>query len=126
ELAKARDLSVKVSDREQRIIRAFADAAEKKGEEAAQQFAKEMAILIEHYPDDVEIRLLMAKPTDSAYEKGEPSPKAIYSRAMLQDLLHDHPDNAAANHYWIHAVEPSAHPEWARESAERLAQLAPA
>jgi tetratricopeptide (TPR) repeat protein len=126
ELAKAKDLSAQASDREQRIIRAFADAAGKKGEEAAQQFAKEMAILVEHYPDDVEIRLLMARPTDGAYEKGEPSPGAIYSRALLQDLLHDHPDNAAANHYWIHAVEPSAHPEWALKSAEKLAQLAPA
>ena len=51
ELAKAKDLSPKASDREQRIIRASADSAERKGDEAAQQFAKEMAILVEHYPD---------------------------------------------------------------------------
>src|SRR5438128_964656 len=46
--------------RSSRIIRAFADAAEKKGEEAAQQFAKAMAILVERYPDDAEIRLQSA------------------------------------------------------------------
>jgi tetratricopeptide (TPR) repeat protein len=126
ELAKAKDLSANASDCEQRIIRAFADSAEKKGDEAAQQFAKELAILVEDYPDDVEIRLLMARPTDHDYEKSAPNPRAIYSRAMLRDLLHDHPENAAANHYWIHAIEPSAHPEWALKSAEKLAKLAPA
>jgi hypothetical protein len=85
-----------------------------------------MAILIDHYPDDVELRLLMAKPTERDYEKGEPTSGAIYSRAMLRDILHDYPDNAAANHYWIHAIEPGGHPERALESAEKLAKLAPA
>jgi tetratricopeptide (TPR) repeat protein len=44
---------------------------------------------------------------------------------MLRDILRNHPDNPAANHYWIHAVEQSAHPEWALESAEKLGRLAP-
>ncbi len=44
---------------------------------------------------------------------------------MLRELLRNHPDNAAANHYWIHAVEGSAHPEWALESAEKLGRLTP-
>jgi Flp pilus assembly protein TadD len=70
--------------------------------------------------------LMLAKPADHDYENGEPTPQAIYSRAMLRDLLHDHPDNAAANHYWIHAIEPGTHPEWALESAQKLASLAPA
>jgi Flp pilus assembly protein TadD len=126
ELAKAKDLSANVSDREQRIIRAFAHSMENKGEGAAEQLAKELAILVDHYPEDIEIRLLVAKPTDRDYENGDPTPRAIYSRSMLRDLLHDHPDNAAANHYWIHAIEPGAHPEWVLESAEKLARLAPA
>ena len=36
------------------------------------------------------------------------------------------PNDSAANHYWIHAMEPSAHPEKALESATVLASLAPA
>lgn len=40
--------------------------------------------------------------------------------------MRDYPDNAAANHYWIHAVEGGEHPEWALESAEKLGKLAPA
>src|SRR5262249_17520764 len=43
----------------------------------------------------------------------------------LRDILRDYPDNAAANHYWIHAVEASEHPERALESARKLGSLAP-
>jgi tetratricopeptide (TPR) repeat protein len=35
------------------------------------------------------------------------------------------PDNAAANHYWIHTVEGSSHPEAALHSADMLGRLAP-
>ena len=52
-------------------------------------------------------------------------PGALYGQALLRNLLHDYPSNAAANHYWIHAVEGSDHPEWALESAEKLGKLAP-
>jgi tetratricopeptide (TPR) repeat protein len=36
------------------------------------------------------------------------------------------PNDSAANHYWIHAVEASPHPEQATSSAALLASLAPA
>jgi tetratricopeptide (TPR) repeat protein len=36
------------------------------------------------------------------------------------------PNDSAANHYWIHAVEASPHPEQALQSAALLASLAPA
>src|SRR5271166_4091447 len=62
---------------------------------------------------------------ESAGEKGDPRPGELYAMAMLRDILRNHPDNAAANHYWIHAVEGSEHPEWALESAERLGNLTP-
>ncbi|HTU46292.1 MAG TPA: tetratricopeptide repeat protein [Bryobacteraceae bacterium] len=126
ELSKAKELSAKASDREQRLIRAFAESEEKKGDEARQAFDKEMAILVDRFPDDLEIRLIMAWHANGGYQKGDPSPGAIYSQAMLRNILHDHPENAAANHYWIHALEASSHPEWALESAEKLGALAPA
>ena len=40
-------------------------------------------------------------------------------------LLKDDPQNSAANHYFIHGVEASTHPEQALHSAEILASLAP-
>ena len=46
--------------------------------------------------------------------------------ASLQAVLHDEPNNSAANHYYIHALEGSDHPEQALHSAEILASLAPA
>jgi hypothetical protein len=45
--------------------------------------------------------------------------------AIFQSVLKDDPDNSAANHYWIHAVEASPHPEQALHSAEILGRLAP-
>jgi tetratricopeptide (TPR) repeat protein len=127
ELAHAKDLSAKASDREQRYIRADAESEDKKGDEAGRAFAKEMEALIERYPDDVEARLLYALQLNHGYdEKGDPRLGTVYGQATLRELLRQHPDNAAANHYWIHAVEGSGHPEWAVESAEKLGALAPA
>ncbi len=45
--------------------------------------------------------------------------------AILQSVLKDEPENSAANHYWIHALEAGPHPEQALRSAEILASLAP-
>jgi hypothetical protein len=45
--------------------------------------------------------------------------------AIFQSVLKDDPDNSTANHYWIHAVEASPHPEQALHSAEILGRLAP-
>jgi tetratricopeptide (TPR) repeat protein len=126
ELFKAKDLAAKASDREQRLIRAFAESEEKKGDEGKQAFDKEMAVLVDRFPDEVQIQLMMAWHASRGYQKGDPSPGAIYSQAMLRNILQEHPDNAAANHYWIHVLEASSHPEWALESAGKLAALAPA
>jgi hypothetical protein len=40
-------------------------------------------------------------------------------------VLRDAPNDSAANHYWIHAMEPGNHPENAIKSAALLASLAP-
>jgi tetratricopeptide (TPR) repeat protein len=126
-LAQVDDLSAKTSDREQRYIRADATSEDKKGDEADRAFAKEMEALIERYPDDVEAKLLYALHLMHGYdEKGDPRLGTVYGQATLRELLRQYPDNAAANHYWIHAVEGSGHPEWAVQSAEKLGALAPA
>lgn len=124
EMTKAKELSSNTSDHEQRYIRADADSQDKSGEEADRAFNQETESLIDHYPDDIDAKLLFALSENRGYDaKNEPRPGALYGQAMLRDVLHDHPDNAAANHYWIHAVEDS-HPELALESAEKLGKLA--
>ena len=46
--------------------------------------------------------------------------------AVLESVLRRDPNHIGANHYYIHAVEASPHPEWALASARRLETLAPA
>jgi len=45
---------------------------------------------------------------------------------VLESVLRRDPNHIGANHYYIHAVEASPHPEWALASARRLETLAPA
>ena len=126
QLKKAEDLASKASDHEQRYIRADAAGAKKKDDDAEAAYAKEMEGLIDHYPDDLDARLLYALALNHGYSSdGEPRPGSLYGQSVLREILQQHPDNAAANHYWIHAVE-SSHPEWAIASAEKLGSLAPA
>jgi tetratricopeptide (TPR) repeat protein len=114
ELKKAKELSEHASDREQRYIRAYSDQAEKQGDEAEKVFTREMEALIARYPDDIQAKLLLASQLINGYDsKGDPRPGALYGQAILRNLLQEYPMNAAANHYWIHVVEPSDHPEWA-------------
>ena len=47
------------------------------------------------------------------------------SLSILEGVLRDSPNDSAANHYWIHAIEPGNHPERAVKSAALLASLAP-
>jgi len=125
EMKLAKELSSKASDHEQRYIRAYADKQNKDSEEGTRTFREQMESLIDHYPEDLDAKLLFALAENGGYDaKGEPRTGALYGQAMLRDLLHDHPDNAAVHHYWIHAVEDS-HPEWALESAQKLGGLAP-
>jgi tetratricopeptide (TPR) repeat protein len=126
ELKKAGELSAHASDRDQRIIRAYIEASDKKDAGAGQAIAKALAVLVDRYPDEIELRLMLAQSAGEGYDKGEVRPGEIYSQSLLREILRDHPDNAAANHYWIHALEGSDHPERALESANKLGNLAPA
>jgi tetratricopeptide (TPR) repeat protein len=127
ELARAKELATSASDREQRYIRASTEQEAKQGDEATQAFIKEMEALEARYPDDLQAKLILAGQMLNGYDsKGDPRAGALYGQALLRNLLQQYPSNAAVNHYWIHAVEGSDHPEWALESAEKLGKLAPA
>jgi tetratricopeptide (TPR) repeat protein len=45
---------------------------------------------------------------------------------ILRAILNENPNDSAANHYYIHALEGTEHPELALHSADILASLAPA
>ena len=57
---------------------------------------------------------------------GRPTQGTEETVAVLESVLRRDPYHLGANHYYIHAVEASPHPEWALASAKRLETLAPA
>jgi tetratricopeptide (TPR) repeat protein len=92
--------------------------------------ARQVAILrqlVKKYPKDSQARLFLVGSLRDGYdEAGEPKKGTQESIAILGQVLKANPDDSAANHYWIHAMEPGAHPEKALQSAQQLASLAPA
>ncbi len=92
--------------------------------------AKEIAIwrqLVKEYPADLQAKIFLSGSVRDGYdEAGEPKKGTKEEIAILEEVLKTAPNDSAAHHYWIHAMEPSAHPEKALESATVLAGLAPA
>jgi tetratricopeptide (TPR) repeat protein len=82
--------------------------------------------LVQKEPHDIQARIFLAEAVGDGFDdKGEPKPGQKEKIAILEGVLKDAPNDSAANHYWIHAMEPSNHPERAISSAALLASLAP-
>ncbi|HLY43860.1 MAG TPA: tetratricopeptide repeat protein [Terracidiphilus sp.] len=82
--------------------------------------------LVKKAPHDIEARIFLANAVGDGFdEKDEPKPGEKEKIAILEGVLKEAPNDSAANHYWIHAMEPSIHPERAIPSAALLASLAP-
>jgi tetratricopeptide (TPR) repeat protein len=117
-LAQAVALKEHVSERERLFIDAAAAHDEARhGRNAGSLYAKEQELLrktVAENPKDLQARILL-------YNAGGKD-----SLAVLESVLKDDPENSAANHYYIHALEGSDHPEKALHSADILGRLAPA
>jgi tetratricopeptide (TPR) repeat protein len=129
-LAKAIELKGHSSKRERLYIEASAAHEHAlKSAKAFPNFSQELQIwhkLVREYPKETQARIFLALSLADGFDgKGEPRAGERDSLAMLQGVMKDEPDNSAANHYYIHALEPSAHPEQALYSADILASLAP-
>jgi hypothetical protein len=82
--------------------------------------------LVKTAPHDTQARIFLAEALIEGYDDdGAPKKGTKEALAILQSVMRDEPENSAANHYWIHAVEASSHPEQALHSAEILGRLAP-
>jgi len=82
--------------------------------------------LVKMEPQDVQARIYLAESMMNGFDKkGEPKAGTAQGQALLVEILKEHPDDSAANHYWIHAVEPGNHPELALDSARKLGPLTP-
>jgi len=125
-LDKAKSLLAKAPEHEQFYIHAAEHEVDwdKSGEPAA--YRHKMEDLIDKYPDDLDAQAFLALALLNGYDSdGHPGDTTPYAQSILRNLLAAHPDNAAANHYWIHAMEDSSHPESALRSAGILGSLAP-
>ncbi len=132
-LAKAVSLKGHASKAERLYIEASAAhvAALKaaKGDDDKADQSKEIQLwrkLVKHSPKDLQARIFLAEAlTDGYDDAGQPNAGQKEALAILQSVMKDDPENSAANHYWIHAVEASPKPEQALHSAEILGRLAP-
>lgn len=131
-LAKAVSLKGRANKLERLYIEASvaADAAEKsEKEEKKTGDSKEVQLyrkLVKSSPTDMQARIFLANALSDGYDDND-QPRAGQKEtlAIFLAVLKEDPENSAANHYWIHAVEASPHPEQALPSAEILGRLAP-
>lgn len=117
-LAEAIRLKHYASEREQLYIDATA-AQEPASKNANAGAPSEQALdlwrkLVRKYPKDTQARIFLAQQVD--HEE---------CVAILQGVLKENPNDSAANHYYIHALEGTEHPEQALHSAQILPSLAP-
>jgi tetratricopeptide (TPR) repeat protein len=107
----------------------YIEAAQASSVAKAGDKTQEIAVLrklVQKYPKDIEGRIFLAIAVEDAYDDaGEPKAGEKEGIAILEGVLRDAPNDSAANHYWIHAIEPGNHPERAIPSAALLASLAP-
>ncbi len=107
----------------------YIDAAEAESKAKEGDTAQQIAILrklVKKAPRDIEARIFLAEAVGDGYDDaGEPKAGQKERIAILEGVLREAPGDSAANHYWIHAIEPGNHPELALDSAKRLASLAP-
>lgn len=97
----------------------------------AVDYKNEMRGLVKTYPDDLDAATLYAeslmdlRPWQFWSADGKPAEGTDEIVAVLESVLKRNPQHIGANHYYIHAIEASQHPEWALASAQRLTTLAP-
>ena len=90
-----------------------------------------IAALAKRFPDDLDAAALYAeammnlRPWDLWTMDGQPQPGTEEILATLERVLAKNPNHPGANHYYIHAVESSPHPEKGIAAAERLGSLEP-
>lgn len=98
----------------------------------AADYSRAMGELAKKYPEDDDVAVLYAesmmdlRPWRLWSNDGTAAEGTEEIIGALESVLRRNPNHVGANHYLIHALEASPHPERAAASAQRLAHLAPA
>jgi tetratricopeptide (TPR) repeat protein len=94
-------------------------------------YANAMRDVAKQFPDDDDVQVFFAEAMMTANPwklwsvDGKASPGTEEIVATLETVLARNPQHPGANHYYIHSVEASPHPEKAVAAAERLPGLMP-
>ena len=94
-------------------------------------YADAMRGVTRRFPDDLDAAALFAEammdlgPWDLWTLDGKPQPGTDEIIATLERVLTKNPSHPGANHYYIHALEASPHPEKALAAADRIPGLIP-
>jgi tetratricopeptide (TPR) repeat protein len=133
---KAMALASKATERERAYIEAlskrYSNAPNADVMKLSVAYKDAMKEVMKRYPDDLDAATLYAeslmdlRPWDFWTPDGKPNEGTEEMVAVLESVLKRNPDHIGANHYYIHAVEASLHPEWALPAAQKLKALAPA
>lgn len=126
---QALDQAVRLEGKASKTDRLYIDAANAEAHGGPGGRGQAVALyrkLVKKEPHDNEARIYLANAVGDGFdENGEPRSGMKEKIAILEAVLKDSPNDSAANHYWIHAMEPSNHPGRAIPSAALLASLAP-
>ena len=94
-------------------------------------YAGAMKDVAKKFPKDLDVQTLYAEAlmNVNAWKlwtpEGKPAPGTEEIVATLEAVLARDPQHPGANHYYVHTIEASPHPEKATASAERLRNLMP-
>lgn len=125
-IENAKSLMSRLTLQEHHYIRATAALIEDPREQGRDTYVQEMQAVIEENPGDLNAPAFLAFFVMSGFEAdGKPTPGEVYAQRQLRGILASHPDNVAANHYWIHAVEGGPNPESGLPSVAVLLRGAP-
>lgn len=134
-IKKAQALSSGGNPAEQAYIRAMSSrvSSDPKADQKklGANYRDAMRELMKHYPDDMDAAVLFADAAMDLHawklwrKDGKPEEGTLEAVQALEAVLKRDPDNIGANHFYIHVIEESPHPERAMVSARKLADLAP-
>lgn len=114
------------------LAQRYAQDSQVDRQKLAADYKNAMSEVVRRYPDDMDAATLYAesmmnlRPWKLWTPDGRPAEGTEEIVRVLEGVLRRDPDHTGANHYYIHAVEASLHPERALPSAARIGRLAPA
>ena len=127
---KAQALSTSLTKNEESYLQALAKRYSANPDADSKQLAADYSLamkqLVAQFPDDLDAATLFAEsllnlhPWHQWSQTGEPLEGTLEAVQTLESVLKRQPHHLGANHYYIHAIEASPHPERALMSAQRL------